>query len=334
MILRNGLIDRRRFLGRAAAGTAALIGTSCAPKSSPAPATRIEVNENPLAAEGTAPLELSIARWERGLELPPAEFKAMAETLTRRAIADLGGMERFVSKGDTVWITPNIGFRYGPEFAVNTNPDLVGTLVQLCFDAGAKQVKVGCNAAYGAALTYARSGIRATVEAAGGEMITFDPDNFVQAPVNGERLISWPVYRDILEADLVINAPIVKHHGLAMVTSCMKNYMGMVGDPRYTWHTDLPACLSDITAFMKPRLTVLDAIRILIANGPEGGELDDVRRVGMVAAGTNVVALDALAAELLGLDPAQGKTLARAMAKGLGHIDFRNQVRTRETLFA
>ena len=329
---RRMIASRRGFLR---AGTALGLGAFLGGRAGGEEADAgIRTIDNTPAQESGEPPEMTIARWTRGLRLPEHDMKTAAQQLTEQAIAQLGGMECFVARGDVVWITPNIGFRYGPAYAVNTNPDVVATLVRLCLDAGAKRVKVGCNAAYGAEVTYTASGIGPAVEAVDGEMVTFDHNDFVKAPVHGERLHEWPVYREIDEADLVINAPIAKNHGLARVTACMKNHMGMVGEPRYTWHRHLPECLSDITAYLRPRLSVVDAVRVLISNGPEGGELDDVRRVGMVAAGTNTVGLEAFAAELLGLDPAKGLTMAKAMDKGLGHIDFRNNVRTREVILA
>jgi len=324
-------VNRRRFLEASLAAGAGMVALPSLAK--PNTNGDLRVVDNKAARASSEPLELAIARWERGLNLSEEAFPAMARSLTEQVIESLGGMQRFMSRGDSVWITPNIGFRYGPEYAVNTNPDLVATLVRLCFDAGAKQVKVGCNAAYGARVTYPRSGIKQAVEAVGGEMVEFDPNNFLDCEIKGERLHVWPMYRDLVEADLCINAPIVKHHGLSLVTACMKNYMGMAGDPRYTWHPDLPTCLTDITAFMRPPLSVIDATRVLTANGPEGGELDDVVRMGIVAAGTDVVALDSVAAELLGLDPSESKTMKKAMERGLGHYDFRNKVRAREVMF-
>lgn len=271
-------------------------------------------------------LTMSIARWAGPPDPAPdtATIDAMAQRLTEKAIADLGGMARFVKRGDVVWIKPNMGFRLGPEFAVNTNPQVVATLVRLCFEAGAKQVKVGDHAAYGAPITYPISGIEQAAKDAGADVVYMKQEKFKEMPINGDRLKVWPIYTEVVEADLLINVPIVKQHGLSRVTVCMKNYMGTAGNPRYQWHTDLPRCLSDVAAFMKPKISVVDAVRILTANGPSGGELADVKFTGIVAAGTNMVGLEALGAEIVGLDPKQGRTMALAQEKGLGTIDYRS----------
>ena len=79
-----------------------------------------------------------------------------------------------------------------------------------------------------------------------------------------------PVYPEIMECDLVINVPVVKHHILAGATMCMKNYMGVI-EKRNSLHQAFPVCVADLTRFMKPRICVLDAMRILKAHGPVGG---------------------------------------------------------------
>ncbi len=307
----KGDTTRRRFLQQAAAGGAVALGWDL-----------VSQAQSPDTPEPT----MCIARWQGALDPAPeaGAITSMAERLTEQAIAELGGMSRFVKRGDVVWIKPNMGSLLGPEFAVNTNPDVVATLARLCLDAGAKQVKVGDHAAYGAVRTYPISGIEAAAKAVGAEVVYLKDENFKEMALNGERLKVWPLYPEIIEADLVINVPIVKQHGLARVTACMKNYMGVAGNPRYQWHQDLPRCLSDLTFFMKPRLSVVDAVRVLMRNGPSGGELSDVSLKGIVAAGTNTVGLEAFSAELIGLDPKEGRTMALAEAKGLGRVDYRS----------
>jgi len=305
--------SRRHFLKRAAilGGGLALAPFGCSEK---------------LPDKPQGPVQMCIARWNGSLGPDAGELKAAATTLTEQAIANLGGMKRFVKRGDVVWIKPNIGFRIGPEFAANTNPDVVATLVRLCMDAGAKRVRVGDNSCYGADGAYPMSGIEAAVEAVGGEVVYLDESRFKDMDIHGERLDKWPVHADIIESDLVINVPIAKQHALTAVTLCFKNYMGVVGGPREVWHDDMPACLTDIAAYMKPQLCVLDAVRVLTRNGPKGGDLADVKNVGTVAAGTDIVALEAFGAEMLGCDPARGKTMAAAERRGLGHRDYRSLV--------
>ncbi len=176
-------------------------------------------------------------------------------------------MRRFVKRGDVVWVKPNIGWDRTPEQAGNTNPQVVAALVAMCFEAGAKAVKVGDNSVHAAAKTYQSSGIAPAVKTPGGKMVFLDKQRFKETAIHGERVKTLMLYPDIIECDLVINAAIVKHHVLSNATLCMKNYMGVM-DNRAPFHQDFAACLADLTRFMKPRLCVLDAVRMLKDHGP------------------------------------------------------------------
>ncbi|MFH1278081.1 MAG: DUF362 domain-containing protein [Candidatus Eisenbacteria bacterium] len=266
---------------------------------------------------------MSIIRWG-GDPVEDPGVDAMAERLTRRALGDLGGMGRFVGRGDVVWIKPNIGWNRAPELGATTNPGVVAALVKMCLDAGAKKVKVGDHTCHDARQSYRSSGIEAAAKEAGADVVQLDDNRYREMKIGGERLDKWPLYPEIVETDLVISVPIVKHHGLSKATLCMKNYMGVIGGNRGSWHQDLPACLVDITAFMKPRLTVLDAVRVLTAHGPQGGNPADVERRNTVAAGTDIVALDAFGAELLGFGPSAITTIRAAEEAGLGTADYRS----------
>ena len=267
------------------------------------------------------PPAMSIARWDE-TALAKADLAMVAVGLTEAAIASMGGMDRFVNKGDTVWVKPNIGWNRRPELAANTNPDVVGALVRMCNQAGAKSVKVGDHPCQPARQAYRNSGIAKAVDAAGGKMVYLDEKRFKDMPLDGEFLKKWPVYLEVTEADLVINVPILKHHGLTRCSIAMKNYMGIIGGNRSAWHQNMEACLADITQFMKPKLTVLDAVRVLTDHGPQGGDPDDVDVRGIVAASTDIVALDAFGATLLGHRPEEIGHVAAAAQRGLGTLDF------------
>lgn len=267
------------------------------------------------------PASMSIARWKAGAEASDPD-EIIATRLTEQAIEALGGMKRFVKPGDVVWVKPNMAWDRTPEQAANTNPDVVKTLVRLCFEAGAGRVKVGDNPCNDADKAYPNSGIEAAAKAAGADIVYLDRSRFRDMEIGGPTLKNSPVYPEIIECDLVINVPVVKHHSATTVTLCMKNYMGVV-ENRRRFHQDLPGCIRDITAFMKPRLCVLDAIRILTANGPTGGRLEDVKRLNTLAAGTDIVALDAFGSELLGHKAADIATVVAGHEAGLGEIDYR-----------
>jgi len=271
-----------------------------------------------------APAQMCIARWKGPVGEGPDAMKTVATKLTEQAVATVGGMGKFVKRGDVVWVKPNMAWDRAPEFAANTNPDVVATLVRLCLEAGAKEVKVGDFTCNEAKKSYPNSGIEAAAKAAGATVVYLDEGRFKDVELKGERLDKWPLYPEIIESDVVINCPIVKDHSIARATVCMKNYMGVIGGNRGQWHQALAECLCDITAFMKPPVCILDATRILTGNGPTGGNLDDVKIMNTVAAGTDIVALDAFGAELLGRKIDEVKSLAAGQARGLGKIDYRS----------
>ncbi len=255
----------------------------------------------------------------------PADEQAiakMADQLTRRAVDALGGMRRFVSKGDVVWVKPNMAWERRPDQAANTNPDVVAALVALCLEAGAKKVVVSDNSTQAAQRVFARCGIQAAAQKAGADSFFVDPRRFRKMPIKGKVLTEWEVYTEIVEADKLINVPIVKQHGLCRATLGMKNWMGAIGGARNRLHQNLDQSLPDLAAFFKPTLVVVDAVRVMTGNGPTGGSLADVTRKDTVAATTDQVAADAFGATLLGLRPQDVGYVVEAAARGLGQIDF------------
>lgn len=242
--------------------------------------------------------------------------------LTREAIAVLGGMKAFVGKGDKVVIKPNIGWDRTPEMAACTNPEVVGTLVELVLDAGAKKAVVIDNTTNQAKRCYVRSGIQEAVKRAGGDMLFVDDYRIKRMALNGAWLKEWEVCLDVFEADTIINVPIAKHHSLCRLTLGMKNWLGGVGGARNQFHQDLDKAVVDLAAFFKPRLTVLDAFRILVRNGPQGGRPSDTELRKTVAAGADPVAVDAFAASLFPVEPRELPYLALARERGLGESDL------------
>jgi uncharacterized protein (DUF362 family) len=226
---------------------------------------------------------------------------ASPEKIVRAAVGALGGMGRFVSRGDVVVVKPNIAWDRVPEQAGDTNPDVVATVVKLCLEAGAKTVKVFDRPVNDPRRCYVQSGIEPSAKSAGADVYHVDERRFKETEINGLALKSWPLYQDVFEADKVINVPIAKHHGLAKLTMSMKNWMGMMGGSRRVIHQKLDESLVDLAMKAKPCLTILDAVRILIANGPQGGDLKDVKKLDTVVAGVDQVAVDSYGATLFGM---------------------------------
>jgi len=246
------------------------------------------------------------------------------EAITMRALAAIGGIERFVKNGYDVVIKPNMCNAYnGPEYASTTNPQVVAALVKMCLGAGAKRVRVMDYPFAGSPKgAYHKSGIEEATIAAGGEMEVMAPMGFVDTPIPaGVDLKSWPVYRPVLEADLVIDVPIAKNHGLARLTLAGKNLMGVV-ENRSGLHRNLGQRIADITSLVKPQLTVIDAVRILMANGPTGGNLADVKEMNTVIASHDLVAADAYATLLFDMKPQDISYIMKSAEMGLGTADL------------
>jgi len=242
--------------------------------------------------------------------------------ITREAIAVLGGMGKFVAKGDKVVIKPNIGWDRTPEMAACTNPEVVKTLVELVLEAGAKKAVVIDNTTNQAKRCYVRSGIQEAVKQAGGDMLFVDDYRVKKAALKGEWIKEWEVLLDVVESDKIINVPIAKHHSLCRLTLGGKNWLGAVGGARNQFHQDLDKAVVDLAAFFKPRLTVLDAYRILVRNGPQGGRVSDTELRKTVVAGTDPVAVDAFGCSLFDLAPRDLPYLALARERGLGEFDL------------
>src|ERR1039458_2702497 len=243
--------------------------------------------------------------------------------LVAQALENLGGIGRFVSRQDVVVLKPNIAWDRTPEQAANTNPDVVAEMVRQCWQAGAKRVivtDVSCNEPR---RCFQRSGIQAAARAEGAEVILPDPELFREVDMGGVVLKSWPVFKPFLEADKIFNLPIAKHHGLVGVTLGMKNWYGILGGERNRLHQQIHQSLVDLANFMLPTLTLMDCYRVLLRNGPTGGNLEDVAVKKTMVAGTDPVAIDAYVAKAYwDLDAEHLPYLQMAAARGLGTLDF------------
>ncbi len=242
--------------------------------------------------------------------------------ITTEALAALGGMKRFVAKGDKVMIKPNIGWDRTPELAATTNPEVIKTLIALCFDAGAKEVTVMDHTTNQAQRCYARSGIAEAAKAAGAKVPFVNEYRLKKIALRGEWLKEWEVFTDFVETDKLINVPIAKHHSLSRLTMGMKNWLGAIGGARNQLHQKLDEAMVDLAAFFKPQLTVLDAYRILTRNGPQGGRTSDVKLQKTVIASVDPVAADTVGAGFFDIRPEELIYLGIAARRGLGHTDL------------
>jgi uncharacterized protein (DUF362 family) len=243
--------------------------------------------------------------------------------ITRNAIRAIGGMGKFVRKGDLVVVKPNIGWDRTPEQAANTHPLVVRAIVEECLRAGAGKVKVFDRTCNDERRCYVNSGISAALkELKNVEVKYIENERFRKVALNGTVLKEWELYGEALTANVFINVPIAKHHGLTGVSLGIKNIMGVMGGNRGRIHRNIGPALADINGALKSHLVVIDATRILTGHGPQGGDLRDVRIVNKVIASADIVAADAYATTLFGLKPADISTTVAAYRKGLGEMDL------------
>ena len=307
----NRRYHRRTFLtGLGAAGAAAALSACGGAQNAPA-ATPITTAREPAPPPQDAAY-LSVARGED------------TAAIVMAAVAALGGIERFVKSGDDVIIKPNICVAYHSyEYAATTNPDVVGTLVQLCKGAGAKRVRVMDSPFGGTAeQAYEISGIAAAVTAAGGEMEVMNPNKFRKTAIpDGRDITEWAVYQDALAADVLIDVPIAKHHSLARLTLGGKNLMGLIQN-RSGIHSNLGQRIADLTSLVRPTFTMIDAVRMLMNHGPTGGNLDDVKLANTVVASADIIAADAYAATLFGKTADDIAYVKAGADMGIGTLDL------------
>jgi uncharacterized protein (DUF362 family) len=226
------------------------------------------------------------------------------DTMFDKGIASLGGMKNFVKKGQKVVIKPNIGWDVVPEKGANTNPKLVGRIIQHCLNAGAKEVFVFDHTCDNWTRCYSNSGIEKAVKDAGGKIVSGATEGYYQqvAIKQGKAIKNAKVHELILDSDVFINVPVLKHHMAGKLTIGMKNMMGVVWD-RQEWHrNDLQQSIADFSTFKKANLTIVDAYTVMMKNGPRGTSKEDVVLMKQQIISTDVVAADAAAAKIFGMD--------------------------------
>ena len=241
---------------------------------------------------------------------------------TVEAIKALGGMEKFVKKNSTVVIKPNMAWDRTPQQAANTDPLVVGALIEMAYAAGAKRVNIFDVTCNDQKRSYENSGIQKIAKEKGARVFFPDHWNVVKAKFPYKSgMENWPILRDAVECDTFINVPVLKHHGLTGLTLSMKNLMGICSGTRGLMHVNIAAKLVDLTDYISPDLTVIDATRHLTKNGPSGGNLADVVEINKVIAGTDPTLTDIYACGLAGKDPMTVPYLKEAVARNFGIID-------------
>lgn len=249
---------------------------------------------------------------------------AEPEVMFDDAISALGGMKNFVKKGQTVVVKPNIGWDVIPERAANTNPKLINRIIKHCYDAGAKEVFVFDNTCDDWKKAYSNSGIEKATKDAKGKTVSGANEGYYQNVTvkEGKKLKKAKVHELILESDVFINVPVLKHHGSADLTISMKNHMGIVWDRRYWHRNDLHQCIADFATFRKPDLNVVDAYAVMKRNGPRGVSKEDVVIMKSLIISADIVAADAAAAKLFGKEPTDIEYIKLAHQMNVGNMNL------------
>ena len=246
------------------------------------------------------------------------------EVMYEKGIAELGGIKNFVKAGQTVVIKPNIGWDRAPEFAANTNPQLTGKIVSDCLAAGAKEVFVFDNTIDNWRRAYATSGIEKAAKDAGAIVITGSSEgNYKDVTIpQGKSLKAAKVHEKILECDVFINLPVLKHHDGAQISLAMKNLMGIVWDRRFWHNNNLDQCIADMVTYRKPDLNIIDGYRVLKRNGPKGVSVNDASLEKAQIISADIVAADSAAARIFGVEPETIRHIKIANDMGLGVMDL------------
>ena len=251
------------------------------------------------------------------------------EDMFRKAIAEMGGMSKFIKKGDKVCVKPNIGWDQPIEMAANTNPKLITEIIKQCFDAGASQVRVFDHTCDDWRKSYANSGIEEAAKNAGAEVVPAHQGSYyrsVSLP-KGRSLKSTKIHQAILDSDKWINVPVLKNHGGAQLTISMKNYMGIVWDRGFFHANDLQQCIADVCTYeKKPVLNIVDAYRLMKTSGPRGRSLSDVVLSKGLFISPDIVAVDTAAANFFNQAremPLENVThISKGQELGVGSMDL------------
>lgn len=312
--------DRREFIKRAGYSAAALGAVGVA--------TKLMYNTDPQprgsSQEQVEFPDFSVAAVE-GKTISVAEGDDRS-LLVENAINALGGIERFVDKGDVVFVKPNIAFASPAMLGATANPELVAAVVRLCYRAGASEVIVADNPINDPQSCLMLSGIERAAKAAGARILLPHDSYFQKTTLAGSELIrDWPIFFEpVRRADKLIGITPVKHHHRSGASMSMKNWYGFLGGRRNIFHQNINTIISDLATMVKPTLVILDGVTAMISNGPTGGSTADLRSTNTLIASCDQVAADTIGASLLGMGIDSLPYLKMAELAGAGTTDYKS----------
>ncbi|NSW54524.1 MAG: DUF362 domain-containing protein [Armatimonadetes bacterium] len=333
-------MDRRMFItsGTLAAGAMGAVAVAGCGRSQGARAgAAVPATDPPTesAVHAATPDRPARAGKHRVLEAPPADVHAAIATKgepaerVKAAVDAFGGIEAIINPGDRVVIKPNLAWGRTPDVGANTTPAILAAVIKLVMDAGARKVTVVEHSCDKSTITFEMSGAQRVCDELGVALIGLDnPAMYVECEVGGANISRDLLAREILESDVYINLPCLKHHGATIVSLSLKNQMGANWD-RQSYHSkgagaggseNLHRNIADLAGVLRPTLVVIDATVALKSNGPKGP--GDLEETGAVIVSHDMVAADALGTEMLGFKPADVPHLAMAQELGVGRMDI------------
>lgn len=287
-------------------------------------------NRNPVPHK-TPPLTIQLFDVPETAGLMAVARDANVSTLVRRAIDGVGGISRFIEKGDKVLLKVNCAFARPAWMGATTSPEVVGEVIRLCYQAGASSVRVTDFPINDPDSCFTKSGLKKAIKDAGGEIILPTPADFRRVQVSQGVIGVWETLHTPLGwCDKLIGIPTAKTHNLCGASLSMKNWYGFIGGSRSRFHQDIHHVVAELGAFITPTLVILDATRLLVRNGPTGGSAGDVTPGNTVVASTDQVAVDSFGTELLGLNIDTVEYIRIAEQNGLGQSDYKSLVGYRE----
>jgi len=244
--------------------------------------------------------------------------------MVQRGIKALGGMEAFVQKGDKVLIKVNAAFATPASLGATTHPEVLAAVADLCSKAGAAQVLVTDNPINNPDSCFEISGLAGAARTAGAKIIL--PRAVLFAPISlpgGKLLENWPVMAGVFPGvtKVIVVSP-VKDHQRAVASMTLKNFYGFLGGRRNVFHQDINGIITELSQLLRPTLCVLDGTVSMIANGPTGGSLSDLKDTGTLVVSTDPVAADAVGVELLERTLEDVPYIRMAEKAGAGTADY------------
>jgi uncharacterized protein (DUF362 family)/ferredoxin len=247
------------------------------------------------------------------------------EQTVRTLFEMAGGIGKYVSAGERVLVKPNFIAPKKSATGVTTDLRVIEAVVKMVLEQNAEPVVgEGVPIAFDADVTFKRLGMIRLAEELGVELINMDQYPSEVVTIEGAMVLKEiPISKLVFEVDKIINVPVMKTHSQTTVTLGMKNLKGcMPGAHKLTPHRlGVSKAVVDLNTVIKPTFTVMDAIACMEGNGPTNGQL---KRMDLLLGSADVLALEIVAAKVMGLDPYTVRHIQLARGKGIGEYEFDN----------